>query len=499
MGAALHCCVLEHLAMMRTATLVMVVLAIAASEVAADKLDMPSMPPRADTIVHEKDPVAEALLADEENRHQDPTLNMLQDAMAQRKEFMPAYKKKALDAMDADIEQSRVMAKQMKKQILKNIEKRANKQKKRFEGVDRFNALRKNFFSFRTPEVQAQAAPQMVETGMKVKSVRHTKESPHHLAPVHYSPVPEGDDARKANADLASGADAARDEDWQVHKATYEKLHPSALEVNKAKEEKKEQKASPKPLKVAQKSFHHGLDTIQATKKIVRTPLTKLTFEEAKTQCAKVRDTADSKCKDDKHDTHIFCLTEGTEKTECDKHKMKDAAECNVAHETAMNKCYDLWKRAKANIAEARKKAAAPMDHTDTQVADMAAGSTKCAELMTKAQASCATAETTYKSECKSTMMQAIDMSVLQLKLGDEPTTGDKAASADASDSAEALKQAEETLTKQDASPELKDAIEKCDLKKNEYKRACISAVHEARDSCDSLTSASADDNAPTA
>merc|ERR1712118_225690 len=123
MGAALHCCVLEHLAMMRTATLVMVVLAIAASEVAADKLDMPSMPPRADTIVHEKDPVAEALLADEENRHQDPTLNILQDAMAQRKEFMPAYKKKALDAMDADIEQNRVVAKQMKKQILKNIEK----------------------------------------------------------------------------------------------------------------------------------------------------------------------------------------------------------------------------------------------------------------------------------------------------------------------------------------------------------------------------------------
>merc|ERR1711871_194681 len=149
MGAALHCCVLEHLAMMRTATLVMVVLAIAASEVAADKLDMPSMPPRADTIVHEKDPVAESLLADEENMHQ--------DAMAQRKEFMPAYKKKALDAMDADIEQNRVMAKQMKKQILKNIEKRANKQKKRFEGVDRFNALRKNFFSFKTPEVQAQA------------------------------------------------------------------------------------------------------------------------------------------------------------------------------------------------------------------------------------------------------------------------------------------------------------------------------------------------------
>merc|ERR1711871_1627181 len=116
MGAALHCCVLEHLAMMRTATLVMVVLAIAASEVAADKLDMPSMPPRADTIVREKDPGAEALLADEENRHQDPTLNMLQDAMAQKNEFMPAFKKKALDTMDAEIEQHKVLAKQMQKQ-----------------------------------------------------------------------------------------------------------------------------------------------------------------------------------------------------------------------------------------------------------------------------------------------------------------------------------------------------------------------------------------------
>jgi len=60
--------------------------------------------------------------------------------------------------------------------------------------------------------------------------------------------------------------------------------------------------------------------------------------------------------------------------------------------------------------------------------------------------------------------------------------------------SSDQLKDAEESLTKETASPALAAAIDKCALKKNVYKRKCIQAIHEARDSCDKLTSAFSDD-----
>merc|ERR1711939_207098 len=178
------------------------------------------MPPRADQVIAEKDPVAEALIADEES--EDPLLNMMQEAMSKTGDFASEETQHALKGMDKDIKRSKMMH----KKILKEMKKRAETKKKRFAGVDRFNALRNRFFSFKQPKAQ------LMETG----DVRHTKAAPVHTAPGHYSPVPVGDSARKASADLASGADAARNEDWQVHQATYNALHPSALEVKKAEE-----------------------------------------------------------------------------------------------------------------------------------------------------------------------------------------------------------------------------------------------------------------------
>merc|ERR1712159_568640 len=210
-------------------------------------------------------------------------------------------------------------------------------------------------------------------------SKAHLEEQEKHLAPTHYSVVPVGQEARKADADLAAGADADRKEDWQVHQATYHALHPSARRLAKEKEKKP---PKVKPLEQAQHAFHHAMDTIDETKQIAATPLVKLTLDDAKKSCANIRTMAKKKCESDAHNTHFFCITEGTTEKACDTEKMKDAAECDVAHQTAYNKCFSLWKRAKKNIHNARERAAAPMHHTDEMVKTMQAGTTKCAGLM---------------------------------------------------------------------------------------------------------------------
>merc|ERR1712216_311551 len=154
----------------------------------------------------------------------------------------------------------------------------------------------------------------------------------------------------------------------------------------------------PKPLKAAQTSFHHGLDTIEQTKAIRRTPLVKLTLDEAKTACTKERTAAEKKCKADKLQTHYECLQEGVTTDKCDEKKMNDAAACEVSHKTAYNKCFSLWTRAKKNVHEAQKKAAAPMQHSDLQVNNMEEGAKKCATLQTKAHSKCVATSKKYTS-----------------------------------------------------------------------------------------------------
>jgi len=187
---------------------------------------------------------------------------------------------------------------------------------------------------------------------------------------------------------------------------------------------------------------------------------------------------------------------------------MKDAAECKVAHQTAYNRCYSLWNRAKKNIHAARTKAAAPMKHTDVMVKGMFSGTKKCAGLMKKADTDCKTAFDKYKSACKAKMLDAMDETFTQVQ--DEVETAKAAAKAPAvakkgaskkiakkaaADSKAELKAAKHELKKETASPKMKKAIVKCELKKNVAKRTCITAVHVARDSCDKLTSSGLDDN----
>lgn len=313
-----------------------------------------------------------------------------------------------------------------------------------------------------------------------------------HEAPQHTSPVPIGKPAQEANADLASGADASRAEDQMVHKAVFDRLHPSRAEQIQAKKEKeKSAPAVPNHIKMTQASLHHSLDTIDETKKVAATPLVRLTLDEAKSACKDIRGAAVKKCGADQHDTHFFCITEGTKETDCDARKMKDAASCKVAHETAYNKCFSLWTRAKKNIEAERKVAAAPMQHTDDQVKAMSAGATTCGTLMTKANTECKSAFADYKKECANTMMQAIEAEAF-VEISAEGVT--KGAEEAAKTSGKALKKAEETLKKQDASPEVASAMQKCQLKKNVAKRACIKSVHTARNACDKLTSTNLDD-----
>merc|ERR1711998_535270 len=178
------------------------------------------------------------------------------------------------------------------------------------------------------------------------------------------------------------------------------------------------------------------------------------------------------------------------------------------AHQTAYNRCYSLWNRAKKNIHAARAKAAAPMKHTDVMVKGMFSVTKKCAGLMKKADTDCKTAFDKYKSACKAKMQDAMDETFTQVQ--DEVETAKAAAKAPAvakkgaskkiakkaaADSKAELKAAKHELKKETASPKMKKAIVKCELKKNVAKRTCITAVHVARDSCDKLTSSGLDDN----
>jgi len=261
-----------------------------------------------------------------------------------------------------------------------------------------------------------------------------------------------------------------------------------------AKKEKKHK--LPAPLKAAQTAAHHTLDTVEQTKAILRTPLVKLTLDEAKTGCAKIRTAAQTKCDADKEHTKYDCLREEVKQETCDQKKMENAAECQVAHKTAYNECFSLWQRAKKNVKTAQKKAAAPMKQTDAFIKAMDEGAKKCAELMTKANADCGTAVHKYKGKCKAKMADAIEMSAIELtktstkkaaKLN--KSKSGKAATKAAAKTKHSLKKAEESLKKQDASPKMKKAMDKCLSLKNVAKRTCIKVVDMAHNACDKLTS----------
>jgi len=519
-------------------------------------LEMPLTPPKAGEADFSEDIKGDEMLADQEK--EDSVMNFMQAIMEDASQTEDT--KAAIKDMDSDIQRQKIYLHNVDEEISdrKKSDDENNKKK------DKFAALRAKFPTFASDSSLVTDAPdctaciaafeknggcdawKTANTASAVSdlvpkgctqcahaaevhcgvSEAHQAKEEHHLAPTHYSVVPVGTEARKADADLAAGADADRKEDWKVHQATYHALHPSARRLRKEKA-KAAEKMPPKvaPLKQAQHSFHHALDTIDATKQIATTPLVKLTLDDAKKSCASIRTMAKKKCDADAHNTHFFCITEGTTEKQCDTEKMKDAAECDVAHQTAYNKCFSLWKRAKKNIHNARERAAAPMTHTDEEVKDMSAGTTKCAGLMKDANTSCKAAFDKYHDDCKKKVLKAIEVDFMEemaapkakvakaAKKADAATKELKAVTKDAAkddtkkksegakiakkaseDSKAALKDAEHLLKKETSSDATKDAIVKCELKKNIAKRTCIKAVHSARDSCDKMTSTDRDD-----
>merc|ERR1711939_92512 len=152
-----------------------------------ETLKMPQIP-RAGDIVHEEDPKAEALLADQEA--EDPVMTLLEDAMADS--TMSAEEKDALKSMDDSI----AWRKAEEKKLLKRVAYKQKQHAKEEAKFDRFAALRSKFPSFMETENDG----------------RHTKEDPEHLnsAPVSYSVTPKGKPAEEAAATLGSGADASR-------------------------------------------------------------------------------------------------------------------------------------------------------------------------------------------------------------------------------------------------------------------------------------------------
>lgn len=526
---------------------------------AGELLEMPPTPPMAGESEFVEDTTGDEMMADTEK--QDVVMDLMQDAMDKTGDFASEEAKIALKHMDQDLKNQ----KYYQKQIEKNLEEKAKKQKKNDKKFDAFAALRSKFPHFgsdgelveqdssssteddstadttddtcaacidqfdtnggcdawksaKTSEAVSGLVPAGCDHCAHAAYIHcgideaHVQKQQKHLAPTHYSVVPVGEKARKADADLAAGADADRKEDWQVHAATYHALHPSARRMAKIAAKKAEKKPPAiHPLEKAQEAFHHGLDTITQTKDIAATPLVKLTLDDAKKSCGTIRGLAKKKCDTDAHNTHFFCITEGTTEKQCDTEKEKDAAECKVAHETAYNKCFSLWKRAKKNIHAARERAAAPMKHTDEMVKTMTDGTTKCASLMKTANKDCSTAFDKYHDACKKSILAGFEADFLQevapkavakataavAKAADstKKDSGKKIAKKAAADSKAALKKAEHQLKKEAATGAAKDAIVKCELKKNIAKRTCIKAVHEARDSCDKLTSAMHDDH----
>merc|ERR1719271_2212538 len=88
---------------------------------------------------------------------------------------------------------------------------------------------------------------------------------------------------------------------------------------------------------------------------------------------------------------------------------MKTAADCKVAHQTAYNNCLSLWKRAKKNIADHKKRLAAPMKLSKKQVQRQAKKSKKCAKLMDASNKTCKKAFKGYKKSCKKKMDEAVE------------------------------------------------------------------------------------------
>jgi hypothetical protein len=269
-----------------------------------------------DSMVPEMEEV-EVIKEDEATREYHASVE-IKDPQEALREASPEEVQDALDSMAADQE----YVKNEQARLIKNMKKKAEKKKKLEAGFDRFAALQRRFglnmqssesedeskddssedessedkssedndddseLDETNADTHADDAP--VKADKKEKKKRHTMPEPKFKQPVEYSPVPVGDAARKADAHLASGADADRKEDWAVNKATYKVLHPSAAQKKKAKKAKKKMK-QPKPLKEALKADHHSIATIAQTKDIIHTPLVKLTLKEAKTSCGKTR------------------------------------------------------------------------------------------------------------------------------------------------------------------------------------------------------------------
>merc|ERR1712216_82881 len=336
------------------------------SEVPSDELvEIPPMPPMADEAVREEDPTAAKLLQQEEA--EDPVLNFLDDAMMKTGPFMAHDTRVAMDRMDRD------MASQHKEEmeIAKSLQKREKASQHHRQALDRFAALRSKYATF-----AESSAPTEDFVEHKKKRAHKGKRSrvhklihkgpwtkPHRKpfrAPETYSAVPKGAAEKKAAAVLAKGAKSWQKEDLKVHRETYRELHPGAF-WHKKKAVKKIKRRAPTPLKDAVRSNHRSLETIRKTRGIIHKRPKRLSLKGAKFLCKKVKAQAKKKCAAGRESKDLFCKTHGTTAVACSKRGMKTAADCKVAHQTAYNNCLSLWKRAKKNIADHKKRLAAPM------------------------------------------------------------------------------------------------------------------------------------------
>lgn len=379
------------------------------------EVELPPMPPRASEADHSVDPIAEALVRD--NEQSDPVLTFLEAQMkragsgdhsdkARRHRSVTAEQAaaeaeknerqlKALDQMDDDLASFQDEQDGIKRSIIKRKKIEAAKRAKE----SRMQAISPHIFT-------AVHEPVVPAAGKGASTAATAAPLPPH---VHkYRDTPQGASQEKADAALAKGASSAAKEDWRVEQEAYNEIHP-----HHHKKVKKVKALKRTPLKHAHASFEKGMGEIRATKKLLKFHPKLMSVAEAKVKCGKVRTNAKDKCSKATKAAGLYCKTLKITKEQCAERKLHQAALCKVAHETAYNSCLALYKKAKANeVTEDHQIDAA--GGSVKAIATNSAGSHACSKLFATSHKTCAAKLSAYKAKCHAAKRKAMVAMVVE-------------------------------------------------------------------------------------
>jgi len=308
--------------------------------------------------------------------------------------------------------------------------------------------------------------------------------APHPPHAHQYSATPIGEKQERAAAQLGKGSHSAAKEDWAVEQEAYRRIHP-----HKTKAKKVVKMKTPTPLKDAKKELKTGLHHIRQTVKLQKFHPHLMTLKEAKAKCGKIRANAKAKCHKITHSTGLFCETLKVTKEECAEKKLKQAATCKVAHETAYNECLGLFNKAKKNAVIVDKR-------TDVEsgpvkaIEATATGSTTCSKVFAASHKKCTAELKVYKDACAKSKHKAMVAMVVSELVALQGHTNTTSAATLKKQAAKAAKKASKVAAKvhKDAKAlqgtKMSAAAVKCHKLKAKAKQVCDDTADKAKSVC---------------